>query len=132
MALTINSEIRDVHGITPEQEAKILDFLQGAVYCWCNNQDDTGNWFSMRDLMGRDNYYWQGTPLIVLYWKHIAKGKDDESAVKGAGIDSGWLLKKVIDKDKRTFETEDGVLIRKYRWIKRDEDEYTTPHQVGE
>ena len=38
MALTINSEIRDVHGITPEQEAKILDFLQGAVYCWCNNQ----------------------------------------------------------------------------------------------
>jgi len=51
MALTINSEIRDVHGITPEQEAKILDFLQGAVYCWCNNQNDTGNWFSMRDLM---------------------------------------------------------------------------------
>jgi len=49
MALTINSEIRDVHGITPEQEAKSFDFLQGAVYCWCNNQNDTGNWFSMRD-----------------------------------------------------------------------------------
>jgi hypothetical protein len=64
----------------------------------------------------------------VLYWKHIAKGKDDESAVKGAGIDSGWLLKKVIDKDKRTFETEEAELIRKYRWIKREEDEYTIPN----
>ena len=40
-------------------------FLQGAVYCWCKNRKD--DWFAARDLLGGNNYYWQGTPLIPLY-----------------------------------------------------------------
>lgn len=115
MALTNKSELRDVKGIGQDQKQRIVDFLQGAVYCWCKNRKN--EWFSMRDLMGGDNYYWQGTPLLPLYEKHENKGKDWESSVKDAGKDSGWLLKSVISADKRTFETKKEELIRKYRWI---------------
>lgn len=76
--------------------------------CWCKNRSD--EWFSIRDLMGGDNFYWEGTPLICL-WE---KNKD----VVAAGKDAGWLLKKVISDDKRTFETKKEELVRKYRWKK--------------
>lgn len=120
MALTTNSELRNVHGISNEEKQRIIDFLQGAVYCWCKNRPD--EWFSMRDLMGGDNYYWQGTPLLVLYKKHEKKHNDWKPAVEAAGKDSGWLLKEVIHKDKRKFETKKDELIRKYRWIKEIEE----------
>ncbi len=72
MALLIDTEIRTVHGIKPEDTKSIIDFLQGAVYCWYKNRPD--EWFSMRDLMGGDNYYWQGTPMLELYEKHKKNG----------------------------------------------------------
>ena len=118
MAFTPNSTETDLRGVTgisnPEMQ-QIQAFLQGAVYCWCKNRKD--EWFSMRDLMGGDNYYWQGTPLLPLYEKHTSKGKDWEAAVKDAGKDSGWLLKSVIANDKRSFDTKKEELIRKYRWV---------------
>ncbi|MDD4848407.1 MAG: hypothetical protein PHR53_06575 [Bacteroidales bacterium] len=101
-----NSKIRDVHGITDEHKQKILDFLQGAVYCWCKNKKD--EWFAARDLLGGDNYDWEGTPMFFLY----EKSKD----VEQAGKDAGWLLKQVIDNDKRNFETKKEGLVRQYRW----------------
>lgn len=116
MALIDNSVIRDVHGITDDEKLRIFYFLQGAVYSWCKNRP--GEWFSMRDLMGGENYYWEGTPLLVLYEKHKNNGKEWEAAVKDAGKDSGWLLKKVISKDDRHFETKKEELIRKYRWLR--------------
>lgn len=119
MALTIETEVREVYGISDEERKSIIDFLQGAVYCWCKNRPD--EWFSMRDLMGGENYYWQGTPLLKLYEKHEKKYSDWEPAVEAAGKDSGWLLKKVIHNDKRKFETKKEELIRKYRWIREDE-----------
>lgn len=111
MAFTPHSLVRDVHGITEEQKTRIRDFLQGAVYCWCKNRPD--EWFSMRDLMGRENCDWKGTPLIVLSEKH----QDQDDAVERAGKESGWLLKRVIDDDNRDFETKEEELIRKYRWV---------------
>ncbi|RPB31046.1 hypothetical protein CYQ90_24550, partial [Vibrio parahaemolyticus] len=93
----INKEvIRGITGVSDEEQALIKAFLQGAVYCWCKNRRN--EWFSLRDLMGGDNFYWQGTPLISLYEKHEAKGSDDP--VKGAGKDAGWLLKSVIGSDR--------------------------------
>ncbi|EKB55933.1 hypothetical protein [Bergeyella zoohelcum] len=107
MSFKTNETIRDVYGISDEQKNAIMNFLQGAVYCWCKNRSD--EWFSIRDLMGGDNYYWEGTPLIALWEKH----KD----VGAAGKDAGWLLKKVINNDKRTFETKKEELVRKYKWV---------------
>src|SRR5690349_13674520 len=68
MALSSLSEVRDVTGVTDRDLARIRDFLQGAVYCWCKNRAD--EWFSLRDLMGGENFQWQGTPLLALYEKH--------------------------------------------------------------
>lgn len=115
MSLINVTEVRDVKGIKQEEKQRIIDFLQGTVYCWCKNRKN--EWFSLRDLMGGDNFYWEGTPLLVLYEKHENKGKNSESAVKDAGKDSGWLLKKVIVDDKRSFETKYEGFNRKYRWI---------------
>ncbi|OFX70096.1 MAG: hypothetical protein A2X12_06325 [Bacteroidetes bacterium GWE2_29_8] len=117
MTLIKQTEVRNVINISKEQELEIMSFLQGAVYCWCKNRRD--EWFSMRDLMGGDNYYWEGTPLEYLYEKHAdTLGKDKEDAIKDAGKDSGWLLKKVISQDKRSFDSKKEELIRKYKWIR--------------
>ena len=106
-----NSEIREVKKITKEDKENIVNFLQGAVYSWCKNND---KWFALRDLMGGDNYYWEGTPLLALYKKH----QDKDNAVKLAGKDAGWILKKVIEQDKRLFDTKKEDRTRKYKWIK--------------
>lgn len=114
MSLIPKTEIRVVQGVNNGEKIRIEDFLQGAVYSWCKNRPN--EWFSMRDLMGGDNFYWEGTPLYCLFQKHKKKGKNDQDAVTAAGKDSGWILKKVIDQDKREFETKIEELIRKYRW----------------
>ena len=60
-----NSRCFKVRGITQETENKIYAFLQGAVYCWCKNRPV--EWSSARDLVGGENFYWQGTPALPLY-----------------------------------------------------------------
>lgn len=115
MTLKKKSRVQEVTGISIYDTLAIKAFLQGGVYCWGNKHPD--EYFSMRDLMGGKNYSWQGTPLFILYEKHICKGKSWEEAVRAAGIDSGNLLKQVIDEDKRTFEDKVEEQIRKYKWI---------------
>ncbi len=111
------TKIRDVSAISLEQKQSILDFLQGCIYCWCNNNPN--QWFSLRDLMGNHNYDWHDTPLIFLYEKHRYKlHKSNEISIQAAGKDAGWLLKKVIHEDKRKFDTKKENLIRQYKWIK--------------
>ena len=116
MTLIPKSEIRQVKGISTVEFQRIYDYLQGAVYCWCKNK--SREWFSAREFLGGENFDWNGTPMIVLYEKHIRKGKTDEQAISDAGKDAGWILKKVIHDDQRNFETKKENLIRKYRWIK--------------
>jgi hypothetical protein len=114
MIIAGDSTIREVGGISEIEKEAILNFLQGAVYCWCKNRKE--EWFSMRELMGGDNRDWKGTPLFVLYNKHICDGKTDEESFELAGRDSGWLLKKTIQEDSRKFESKEEDIIRKYRW----------------
>lgn len=114
MALLPQSELRDVHGIGDDEKALIKAFMQGATYCWVKNRKEEP--FAVRDLMGGENFDWNGTPLQGLYEKHIDAGQDHESAIEAAGKDLGWLMKTVLHEDKRTFETytED---VRYYRWV---------------
>ena len=115
MTLLTPSEVRDVHGITNDQKALIKSFLQGSVYSWVKNR--SREQFAARDLVGGENYEWEGTPLCVLYDKHINLGKPSEDAVKDAGKDLGWLLKAVLAEDKRSFEVGQSGLTAGYRWI---------------
>ena len=72
--------------------------------------------FAARDLLGGDNYYWQGTPLIQLYDYYLEGDEENHDyAVEEAGKAAGRLLKEVLINDKRTFETEEGYT-RMYRW----------------
>lgn len=112
MSLTPTSEVRSVSGIAEERQQRILDFLQGAVYCWCKNRPQ--EWFALRDLVGSENHFWQGTPLMDLYQKHETTSQDP---VADAAKDGGWLLKSVIDADARQFETKVANLVRHYRRV---------------
>ena len=116
MALTSDDSIREVTGITTEEKHDIINFLQGAVYCWCKNRRD--EWFSLRNLMGGENFDWNGTPLLALYHKHINNGHNSDVSIEKAGKDAGWILKKVIKNDIRNFDTAKKSLIRNYRWKK--------------
>ena len=82
MALTSDARLKNVTRLLPADRDRILDFLQGGVYCWCKNRPT--EWFSLRDLMGGENFFWQGTPLIALWIKHNGRSRDP---VKGAGVD---------------------------------------------
>lgn len=101
MSLVPASQLRTVKGITQKQVSLIMAFLQGAVYSWAKNRKDEQ--FAVRDLVGGDNFEWEGTPLIVLYEKHVALGEDNESAITDAAKDLGWLLKSVLDADKPLY-----------------------------
>ncbi len=115
MALVVQSAVRKVTALSVTEEDQICAFLQGAVYCWCKNRRD--EWFALRDLMGGDNFFWRGTPLIALWNKHNGRAADP---VKEAAKDAGWLLKKVIDTDRRMFESKEKGLVKQYRWTGAD------------
>ena len=114
MALDPNSELREVSGIDAAQRTAITAFLQGAVYCWVKNR--SGEEFAARDLVGGENGNWGGTPLQVLYDRHIAEGKEESAAEEAAARDLGWLLKSVLDKDKRRFAASNDGWVSKYQW----------------
>ena len=114
MALIPPSICRQVGGIQQYDAQRIYDFLNGAVYCWCKNRPN--EWFALRDLMGGDNFYWNDTPLIKLYEKHIADGKSSEDSITDAAKDAGWMLKKVLDTSKRNFDHKKEDQTRKYLW----------------
>lgn len=115
MILGNETAIRNVGGISAEELQRIMDFLQGAVYCWCKNRPE--EWFAVRNLMGGENFNWNDTPLQVLYDKHCSNGLDDEEANKAAGKDCGWILKRVVNDDRRQFETKKEALVRHYKWV---------------
>lgn len=114
MALIPESEVRDVYGITMDQKSSIKAFLQGAVYSWVKNR--MGEQFAARDLVGGENFEWEGTPLFALYQKHIDAGKINEEAIEAAAKDLGWLMKAVLSEDKRHFEVGRSGQTAGYRW----------------
>ena len=86
--------------ITNEQKMRILDFLQGAVYCWYKNPKSKK--FALRDLVGGVNTNWNGTPLQCVYDGY--RRKNAATAKKTAGQASGRLLKLCLMRDKRHFD----------------------------
>lgn len=109
------ADARGVTGINASQKALIDAYLQGAVYVWTALRP--GDWFAARDLVGGVNANWTGTPLQVLYDKHIVVGKSSPDAVTTAGQDLGWLLFGMLIADGRNFDTKHEAMVRKYLLI---------------
>ena len=107
MLLGTKLDVKEVN-LPKEDEQRVMDFLQGAVYCWCKVNGTKP--FSARDLVGGENSdCWENTPISLL------KKFDD----KQAEINVGWLLKKVLAEDKRVFNTQDGYA-REYSWDRKE------------
>ncbi|MFZ1492655.1 MAG: hypothetical protein WAU60_04490 [Candidatus Competibacter denitrificans] len=89
--------------------------MQGAIYSWAKNRPNEP--FAVRDVMGGENFFWEGTPLIALYEKHIKLGKTNDSAIEDAAKDLGWIVKSVLARDKRTYRLEKAGLVNSYTWV---------------
>jgi hypothetical protein len=64
-----------------------------------------------------ENFEWCGTPLYVLYTKHIVLGKTRDLAIEEAAKDLGWLVKSVFIADKRTFRVGKAGQVRSCEWV---------------
>lgn len=107
--------IKGVNGITDQQRDLIKAFLQGAVYALCNSSHKH-DWFSVRDFLGGENYYWQDTPLFALYDYYMeCSGQDSDYSFSEAAKAAGRLMKAVLQEDKRVFEAREGFA-KSYRW----------------
>lgn len=69
--------------------------------------------------MGGDNFFWDGTPLIQIYNKHV--DQNSSNPIREAAIDAGWILKKVIHDDKRQFIVKREEMTNKYLWIEEED-----------
>ena len=93
--------------IIDDDKCKIKLFLQGAVYCWCNIEQNKGKPFAARDLIGKNNWVWEGTPLQKLYDELLKqKNSNKEEAFIELGIKAGFLLKECLIEDNRKFKLE--------------------------
>ena len=115
MTFISQSKLQTVSCISDEDIQLIKAFMQGTIYSWIKNRKD--EWFAVRDLMGGENFEWQGTPLYVLYLKHVNSGKNEDDAIKGAAIDLGWIVKSLLSEDKRTFESTVAGQVSTYKWV---------------
>lgn len=107
------SEVRAVSSIDAVQRALIAAYLQGAVYSWVKSRPHEE--FAARDLVGGINADWNGTPLQALYDFHAAKVASSTVAEEAAAKDLGWLLKDVLDRDARMFESRHDGWVNHYR-----------------
>lgn len=102
----------NISGISDEQRAEALAFLQGAVYVWC--QVKCTEKFAARDLVGGKNWNWEDTPLQCIYEAY--KKSNEETAEKVAAQAVGRLLNWLINEDKRNFSDEKQELVMHYTW----------------
>ncbi len=118
MALSPRSRVNKVRGISSSDEKAIKDYLQGAVRAWVVVESNRGKQFAARDLVGGPNHDWRGTPPEALYQKHSSRGKTHKEAIKAAGRDLGWLLKAVLDEDKkRNYKVGRAGRVNGYTWF---------------
>ena len=119
MTLRPESELREPSGIENAARELIRAFMQGAVYCWVKNRPEKA--FAVRDLVGGLNTNWSGTPLQVLYDRHIDADRTSEDAFDAAAKDLGWIVKTLLSEDRRIFQVDNSGFVNTYLMIGDDE-----------
>jgi len=105
-----------IRGVSEADIQRMLDFIFGAVRAICADRE--GTQFAARDFLGGTNYFWQGTPMEVLFEKYIAEGYSTDAAIEEAGKSAGHLLKRVLIEDEnRTYRLGDAGMANGYTWL---------------
>ncbi|MEN6620307.1 MAG: hypothetical protein ABFD50_01995 [Smithella sp.] len=115
MTIRPESELREPSDLLDSHRELIRAFMQGAIYCWVKNRPRES--FAVRDLVGGLNNNWNGTPLQVLYDRHINTGKNADEAFEAAAKDLGWIVKTLLSEDRRVFEVEKAGLVNTYLMV---------------
>ena len=114
MPIHPNSRIHSVNDVDNELP-NMRAYLLGAVRSWTMNRPDEV--FALRNLVGGENWDWDGTPIYHLFLKHQEKGKSNEVAMADAAKDAGWILKAVLDGDNRHYAVSDAGMVNGYRLL---------------
>jgi len=105
-----------VSGITPEEIDAMLADLKGRVEGYCVGRK--GETFSIRSILGGENFTWKNSPLQRLYDIYENSGCSYDESVKRAGKAAGRLLKRaIIELQDRTFQLCDAGLANGYMWL---------------
>ncbi|WP_373778143.1 hypothetical protein [Glaesserella sp.] len=112
-----NKTIHDVHDLEVKEKREAKIFIRGAVYCWLNTHGE--DVFAVRDLFGKDNTDWTGTPLECVWNKNKRAGKNNDEAFEQSAKDVGWLLKAVLEEDRLEFKVTKSGLTNGYSWIRK-------------
>ena len=105
-----------IRGVSDADIRRMLDFLFGATRAICADRE--GTQFSVRDILGGANYFWEGTPMEVLFKKYVAEGYSTDAAIVEAGKSAGHLLKRVLIEDaNRTYRLGDAGMVNGYTWL---------------
>lgn len=62
--MTLKTKLRYKFGISDEQLKLAKPYIQGLVYAWVKNRK--GEVFTLRDLVGGENFDWNGENPLVL------------------------------------------------------------------
>ncbi|GHU88469.1 hypothetical protein FACS189476_05610 [Spirochaetia bacterium] len=105
-----------VNYLSSVEEQAILNYFQGAVYCWCNINKYI--WFRDSSFVGGINVDWTGTPLFILFDHYKSLGESNQDAYDHAAPDSGTLLKLFLHRDSRTYEIRKTASYNEYKFVK--------------
>ncbi len=100
MIINNNSPAKITKKLSNNELQKIKKYLKKRVNNWIKR--NLSKPFTLRDLVGKENANWNGTPLQILYDKnsHLA---NEEKQYKQAAKDAGNLLKQVVEKHSSNF-----------------------------
>ena len=127
--LNINTQIiKRIKGLTEAQFNAICEYLNEEVENFVISKE----WFSFRDIGGKERFEWLGTPLYPLYEVYNRKYTDlnnknpntydlPKDAIETAGVMAGKILKAVLIQRERQnqnhFQQKSEDLILKYQVI---------------
>lgn len=116
MINNMKSSVRQMRIEMENRDIKFAkEYVKGAVHSFCKNNSKEP--FSVRILFGGANKDWHGTALQCIYEYYRDTVKDPKPANRAA-IYVGYLLKSVLNDDRREFECVGKDTGNKYRLVK--------------
>ena len=106
MITNSNKRILKISAKVSEKDVQLMEaYILGAVHGYTAAAGRSN--FTVRDLFGKENRDWNGTPIQEVYEFYI-KAMPHKEAAEKAAQDVGKLLRKVLTEDKYEYNEEFG------------------------